>query len=124
MAGLYKSTYSSYTSSTTGNSYGTSSSSASDSKGTDDFKSSKQYGSYDDLHRRSPGDSSPHSNPSEDAQGNSPGYDDYTKGTSASNLGRSGSFRQEWERRRQQKRQTTGTDPSQYSLFNNYFYFP
>ncbi len=41
------------------------------------------------------------------------GFGDYdSKGPGPSNLGRTGSFRQEWERRRQQKRQTTGTDPS------------
>jgi hypothetical protein len=114
MAGFYRSTYSSYggfnPSSTTNNStYGTGS-----TTGTEDYKS-KHYGSFDDLHRKSgsPGGSgSPHSSPSRESGPTGSSFDYDAKGPGPSNLGRTGSFRQEWERRRQQKRQTTGTDPS------------
>ena len=132
LAGFYRSTYSSYagfgsgtspTAGSGGSPYGSGSSTAgtgaytgAGANGSDEFKSSRHYGSYDDLHRRgSPGGGSPHSSPSRDGPGapsSGQGFDDYTKGPGASNLGRAGSFRQEWERRRQQKRQTAGTDPS------------
>jgi len=139
LAGFYRSTYSSYaggsgfgggsgSSPTSGSPYGSGSTTTGagaggygSGGGADDYKSSRHhYGSYDDLHRKgSPGGgSSPHSSPSRDGPGapgsgsQGGGFDDYMKGPGASNLGRAGSFRQEWERRRQQKRQTTGTDPS------------
>ena len=139
LAGFYRSTYSSYaggngfggtgSSPTSGHSpYGSGStatgagygSGGAGGGGADDYKSSRHYGSYDDLHRKgSPGGGSPHSSPSRDGPGapggsQGSGFDEYMKGPGASNLGRAGSFRQEWERRRQQKRQTTGTDPSNY----------
>jgi len=119
MAGFYRSTYSSYggfnpsaSSTTNSSTYGAGSSST-DYK-SEDYKS-KHYGSFDDLHRKSgsPGGSgSPHSSPSRDNGATGSAFDYDSKGPGPSNLGRTGSFRQEWERRRQQKRQTTGTDPS------------
>lgn len=118
MAGFYRSTYSSYggfnpsaSSTTNSSTYGAGSSST-DYK-SEDYKS-KHYGSFDDLHRKSgsPGGSgSPHSSPSRDNGATGSAFDYDSKGPGPSNLGRTGSFRQEWERRRQQKRQTTGTDP-------------
>lgn len=114
LAGFYKSSYSSYGSSTGGNSYGASGSSGSGSNGADEFKS-RHYGSYEDLNRKGSPSGSTHSSPSRDGPGapGSSAYDDYVRGASASNLGRAGSFRQEWERRRQQKRSgATGADPS------------
>lgn len=95
----------------------------------DDYRS-RHYGSFEDLHRSktgSPGSGSPHSSPSRDAgAGGTTGgatYGDYdTKGPGHSNLGRAGSFRQEWERRRQQKRQNAGggTSSSSMNIYNNY----
>lgn len=106
LAGYYRSTYTSSSyggfGSTTGTSYGASSSSGTNpTPGTDDFKS-RHYGSFDDLHRKNSapggaGGSGASTDNSSDKSGPGP------------NLGRSGSFRQEWERRRQQKRHTTGT---------------
>jgi hypothetical protein len=145
LAGFYRSSYSSYaspSSPTSGHSpYGSGSTTAGgggydyksgsgSGAGGDDYKSSRHhYGSYDDLHRKggsghSPSGGSPHSSPSRDGPGapgsghGGGGFDDYMKGPGASNLGRAGSFRQEWERRRQQKRQTTGTDPSNLAILN------
>lgn len=145
LAGFYRSSYSSYNGSsgfgsgTTGTgttgagSTGFGSSDYSSSYkpyGSDDYKSryggfddykSKHYGSFDDLHGRkgSPNGGSPHSSPNRESTRGSPsfgGFGDYDKGPGPSNLGRTGSFRQEWERRRQQKRQTgTATDPSKFS---------
>lgn len=123
LASYYRSTYSSYTSgfnsSSTagaGSTYGTGSSTA--GSRADDYKS-RHYGSFEDLHRKgSPGSGSPHSSPSRDGAGHGSAYDyDSTKGPGHSNLGRAGSFRQEWERRRQQKRQTAGSDPSLLPIF-------
>jgi hypothetical protein len=134
LAGFYRSTYSSYgygssgangsTNGTSNGSYGSSTTGTS-ATGGDEFKSSRHYGSFDDLHRKgssSPTGGSPHSSPSRDSHHHSSsmggGYDGYEpKGPGASNLGRAGSFRQEWERRRQQKRQTAGADQS-----NNFFF--
>ena len=109
----YRSSYSSYTSgfSSAGTtSYGSTTG--------DDYRS-RHYNSFENLNRKgSPGGSgahSPHSSPSRESgsTGAGSGFDYDTKGPGASNLGRAGSFRQEWERRRQQKRQTgTGTDSS------------
>jgi hypothetical protein len=117
LAGLYRSTYSSYgfnSSSSANSAYGAG---GMGSAG-DDYKS-RHYGSFDDLHRKgSPSGGSPHSSPSREGGGGgygastNAGFDYDMKGPGASNLGRTGSFRQEWERRRQQKRQTTGTDAS------------
>ena len=137
LAGFYRSTYSSYggfssgASTTAGSSgYGATGSTGTGTGTTtgDDYKSSRHYGSFDDLHGRkgSPGGTSPHSSPSrENGTRGSPGSSfDYgePKGPGPSNLGRTGSFRQEWERRRQQKRQTAGADPSKFfTLF--YFLF-
>jgi hypothetical protein len=117
LANLYKSTYSS----STYNAYTPSSQSSTYSSNTDDYRS-RHYGSYDDLHRKgSPTGGSPHSSPSREGRSHhtsgASSYDYDTKGPSASNLGRTGSFRQEWERRRQQKRQTAGTDTSMNSFF-------
>jgi len=111
MAGFYRSTYSTY-GGFNPSSTSTSSTYNSTSAGADDYKS-KHYGSFDDLHRKSgsPGGSSPHSSPSRDSGATGSAFDYDSKGPGPSNLGRTGSFRQEWERRRQQKRQTTGTDP-------------
>ena len=139
LAGFYRSSYSSYggggatgagsSSPTSGHSpYGSGSgASGAGYAGADEFKSSsRHYGSYDDLHRKgSPGGGSPHSSPSRDgpgAPGSSSGFEDYAKGPGASNLGRAGSFRQEWERRRQQKRQTAGTDPSECDIYMRYLF--
>jgi hypothetical protein len=127
LANLYKSTYSS---SSTYNAYTPSSQSSAYSSNTDDLRS-RHYGSYDDLHRKgSPTGGSPHSSPSREGRSHhtsgTSSYDYDTKGPSASNLGRTGSFRQEWERRRQQKRQTAGADTSMYSIiafFLKIFFF-
>lgn len=127
LAGFYRSAYTSYSgfnpsSSTAGGStYGASGSTGASGAtgGTDDYRS-RHYGSYDDLHRKaSPGGGSPHSSPSREspsAPGSGTGYEYESKGPGPSNLGRAGSFRQEWERRRQQKRQTAGTDPSKFEF--------
>ncbi len=132
LAGFYKSSYSSNysgfgtgasstgTGSTTGgygSSTGTSDYKPYDYKSSFDDYKSRHYGSFDDLHGRkgSPGGGSPHSSPNRESARGSPGtgFGDYdAKGPGPSNLGRTGSFRQEWERRRQQKRQTAGADPS------------
>jgi hypothetical protein len=131
LAGLYRSSYSPYTSSgfSSSSAYGTGASGTTGGTASDDFKS-RHYGSFDDLHRKggggaSPtGGSSPHASPSREGSAHggasSGAYDAYDKmggGPGASNLGRAGSFRQEWERRRQQKRQATGTDPSKTYTF-------
>lgn len=131
LAGFYKSSYSSnYSGFGTGS--GTSGTSSYGSTGQSDYKpydykssfddyKSRHYGSFDDLHGRkgSPGGGSPHSSPNRESTRGSPGtgFGDYdAKGPGASNLGRTGSFRQEWERRRQQKRQTAGADPSKFFM--------
>ena len=101
-------------------------SASSDDFGKSSSSSSRHYGSFDDLHRKGSGSPtgghSPHSSPSRDSYtgasaGGASGTYDYdpsgSKGPGASNLGRAGSFRQEWERRRQQKRQTTANDTSE-----------
>ena len=123
----YRFSYSTYggfgagSSSAAGSAYGSSSTGAT---GTDDFRS-RHYGSFDDLHRKgSPGGGSggsPHSSPSRESGTSTGGtsFDYDTKGPGPSNLGRAGSFRQEWERRRQQKRQTAGADTST-SLFYSF----
>ena len=127
LANFYRSSYSS---SSYGYGSGTSSSTANSAYGStgatasDDFKSSRHYGSFDDLHRKgssSPTGGSPHSSPSRESHHHhhhsGTSYDYEPKGPGASNLGRAGSFRQEWERRRQQKRQTAGADQSMYLIF-------
>lgn len=127
LAGFYRSSYSPYTGSafSSSSTYGASS-------GADDYKS-KHYGSFDDLHRKGSTGGSPHSSPSRDGYHHpgSSAYDNYDTKTGpggASNLGRAGSFRQEWERRRQQKRNAAGSDPSKNTTFiylhiRSYFYF-
>ncbi|CAF0746878.1 unnamed protein product [Brachionus calyciflorus] len=116
----FRSAYSSYTPGYTSSSNPSySSTSAGTGTGTGDDYRSRHYGSFENLNRKgSPGSNgghSPHSSPSRDSgstPGASSGFDYDAKGPGPSNLGRAGSFRQEWERRRQQKRQTgTGTDP-------------
>lgn len=130
LAGFYRSTYSSYggfgtgAGSSTSGGYGSTGASdyRSSTTGSDyDFKS-RHYGSFDDLHGRkgSPNGGSPHSSPNRESSRGSPGtgFGDYdAKGPGPSNLGRTGSFRQEWERRRQQKRQTAGADSSKFIHF-------
>lgn len=117
LAGYYRSAYSSYSGFNTSASggYGSTAGGSSSSK-TDDYRS-RHYGSFEDLHRSkagSPGSGSPHSSPSRDGgsgtgtSGTGGPYDYDSKGPGHSNLGRAGSFRQEWERRRQQKRQNAG----------------
>ena len=145
LAGLYRSSYSPYTGGFGSSSaYGTSSGASTATS--DDYKSrSGRYGSFDDLHRKagasSPtggggGASSPHSSPSREGSmgggggmgtnGSSSAYDSYERtAPGASNLGRAGSFRQEWERRRQQKRQAAAgasSDPSMCYLFKELKY--
>ena len=117
----YRFAYSSYggfgsSSATPGSSTYGASTAGTGTTGTDDYRS-RHYGSFDDLHRKgSPGGGSgspPHSSPSrENSTPGASSFDYESKGPGASNLGRAGSFRQEWERRRQQKRQTTGADTS------------
>ncbi|RNA34288.1 sacsin [Brachionus plicatilis] len=111
----YRSSYSSYTPG--GFSAGAYSSTAAG----DDYRS-RHYNSFENLNRKgSPsgsGGHSPHSSPSRDPGAAGAGFDYDAKGPGPSNLGRAGSFRQEWERRRQQKRQTgTGTDSSEFFFF-------
>ncbi len=147
LAGYYRSSYSPFTSGTGGTGgFGASSSSAYGSSSTntmngdDYYKSSRHYGSFDDLHRKGSGSptggaagggggTSPHSSPSR--EGSSTTFGMGEGGPGASNLGRAGSFRQEWERRRQQKRQTTGKFNLVYAFFfyefrttNNIFSIP
>lgn len=117
LAGYYRSAYSSYSGFNTSSGYGSTAGATSGAK-TDDYRS-RHYGSFEDLHRSktgSPGSGSPHSSPSREGAGMPGGYDyDSAKGPGHSNLGRTGSFRQEWERRRQQKRQNAGgSDPSMF----------
>ena len=136
LANLYRSTYSysGFTSSSsaggasgTGTAYGGASGASGTGAAGDELKSSRHYGSFDDLHRKSPNGGSPHSSPSRDSgmPGSTGSAYDYDRGPGASNLGRTGSFRQEWERRRQQKRQPTGKQTHKHSFtsaFSSFFF--
>jgi hypothetical protein len=89
-----------------GSSYQRQTSSPTGGPSADDFKSSRHYGSFDDLNGKyANGSGSTNGSRTNGAAGGPTSSDSFSG--SGPNLNRSGSFRQDWERRRQQKRSNT-----------------
>jgi hypothetical protein len=92
--------------STYGSSYQRQTSSPTGGASTDDFKSSRHYGSFDDLNGKyTNGTGASANSRANGTTGGATSSD--TFGGSGSSFNRAGSFRQDWERRRQQKRSNT-----------------